>query len=101
MDTSTEASGLPGPNLPKTFRAFITKFPTIGAAHEQVAKAAEQAGPLDRKMCELIKIGISLGAGLESATKSHVRRALEQGATTAEIEQAILLGIDRKSTRLN
>jgi AhpD family alkylhydroperoxidase len=96
MDSSTEASGLPGAKLPKTFRAFVTKFPEIGAAHEKVAQAVEQAGPLDRKTCELIKIGISLGAGLESAVKSHVRRALEQGATVAEIEQAILLGMNTR-----
>ena len=60
MDSSTEASGLPGAKLPKTFRAFVTKFPEIGAVHEKVAQAVEQAGPLDRKTCELIKIGISL-----------------------------------------
>ena len=64
-----------GPKLPKTFRAFAAKFPGIAQAHEQVARVAEQAGPLDRKTCELIKIGISFGAGLESAVKSHVRRA--------------------------
>jgi len=96
MDSPAEASGLPGAKLPKTFRAFVTKFPEIGAAHEKVAQAVEQAGPLDRKTCELIKIGISLGAGLESAVKSHVRRALEHGATAAEIEQAVLLGMNTR-----
>src|SRR5208282_1064494 len=92
---SAEPSG-PGPKLPKTFRAFVTKFPEIGEAHEKVAQAVDKAGPLDRKTCELIKIGISMGAGLESAVKSHVRRALENGATTAEIEQAVLLGTNTR-----
>jgi alkylhydroperoxidase/carboxymuconolactone decarboxylase family protein YurZ len=77
--------------LPATFKEFVAKFPAIGAAHEAVARAADTAGPLDRKTCELIKIGISLGAGLETATKSHVRRALEEGASVSEVEQAILL----------
>jgi len=80
--------------LPGTYKAFIQKFPAIGKAHEQVARAAHEAGPLDKKMCELVKIGISLGAGLESALKSHVRRAMEYGATTQEVEQAILLGMN-------
>jgi AhpD family alkylhydroperoxidase len=80
------------PKVPGTFKAFIQKYPALGKAHEEVAKAALVAGPLDRKTCELIKIGISLGAGLESALKSHVRRAREAGATQPEIEQAILLG---------
>ncbi len=95
MNPSVENSN-PGPKLPKTFRAFVTKFPEIGEAHEKVAQAVNKVGPLDRKTCELIKIGISLGAGLESAVKSHVRRALEHGATTEEIEQAILLGMNTR-----
>ena len=83
-----------GKEVPATFRAFVTKFPELGRAHESVAKAIEAAGPLDHKACELIKGGISIGAGLESATKSHVRRALEAGAAEAEIEQAILLAMN-------
>src|SRR4051812_8366640 len=80
--------------LPSTYKAFIQKFPAIGEAHEQVAQAALAAGPLDKKTCELIKIGISLGAGLEPALKPHPRRALDNGATHEEIEQAILLGMN-------
>ena len=78
-------------DLPKTFKDFVAKFPELGRAHEAIAKAVESYGPLDRKTCELIKIGLSAGAGLETATRSHVRRAMEHGATEAEIEQAVLL----------
>ena len=77
--------------LPKTFEAFIEKYPMLGDAHETVAKAVDAAGPLDAKTCSLIKIGICAGAGLESALRSHVRRAGKHGATETEIEQAILL----------
>ena len=80
--------------LPGTYKKFITRFPELGAAHEQIARAADAAGPLDRQSCELIKIGICVGAGLESALRSHVRRALEHGASIAEIEQAVLLGMN-------
>jgi len=80
--------------LPGTFKAFIKKFPKLGQAHEMVAQAVEEAGPLDAKQCCLIKIGICVGAGLESALRSHVRRAIEAGATTQEIEQAVLLGMN-------
>src|SRR5687768_15914866 len=45
----------------------------------------------DRKTIELIKIGISAGAGLETATRSHVRRAMKHGSSDKEIEQAVLL----------
>jgi 4-carboxymuconolactone decarboxylase len=77
--------------LPVTFKEFVRRFPELGEAHEQVAKAVDSYGPLDAKTCCLIKVGLSVGAGLESATRSHVRRAMEHGATRQEVEQAILL----------
>jgi alkylhydroperoxidase/carboxymuconolactone decarboxylase family protein YurZ len=80
--------------LPATFTAFTDKFPALANAHEAIGQAVDKVGPLDRKTCQLIKIGISAGAGLETATRRHVRRALEHGATGAEIEQAILLAMN-------
>jgi len=91
---AVEVTDTKSPKLPATFKKFTAKFPALADAHESVAKAVLAAGPCDRKVCELVKIGISLGAGLESAVKSHVRRALEAGATEQEIEQAILLGMN-------
>lgn len=81
-------------DVPSTFKAFIAKYPTLGEAHEQVAKAVDEAGPLDAKTLALVKIGICIGAGLESALRSHVRRAMQHGATSKEVEQAILLGMN-------
>ena len=80
--------------LPRTYEAFTQKFPQLQAAHEQVGKAVDQTGPLDAKTCSLVKMGIALGAGLESAFRSHVRRALEHGASREEIEQALLLSMN-------
>lgn len=80
--------------LPKTYKAFIERFPELGAAHETIAQSVQACGPLEDKTCSLIKIGISLGAGLESAVRSHVRRAMQAGATEQEIEQAIMLGMN-------
>lgn len=80
--------------VPKTFKTFITKYPALGKAHEMVATAVEKAGPLDAKTLALVKIGICIGAGLESALRSHVRRALQAGARKEEVEQAILLGMN-------
>jgi len=85
----TSSSSIPG-----TFKDFISRYPALGKAHEAVAHAAEAAGPLDSKTLSLIKIGICIGAGLESALRSHVRRAMQHGATNLEIEQAILLGMN-------
>jgi alkylhydroperoxidase/carboxymuconolactone decarboxylase family protein YurZ len=83
-----------GKKLPKTFEQFVHRFPELGAAHERIGKAVDDLGPLDAKMRFLIKIGICVGGGLESAMRSHVRRAMQAGATPQEIEQAIMLGMN-------
>jgi len=80
--------------LPGTYNEFITRHPGLGHAHESIAKTVESAGPLDAKSLALIKIGICIGAGLESALRSHVRRAMQHGAKPEEVEQAILLGMN-------
>jgi alkylhydroperoxidase/carboxymuconolactone decarboxylase family protein YurZ len=87
--TIEESAPLPGP-----YQQFIQKYPILGEAHEQIAAVVEQSASLDVKTCALIKIGICVGAGLESALRSHVRRALRNGASRDEIEQAILLGMN-------
>jgi 4-carboxymuconolactone decarboxylase len=91
---STSEPSKEAPKLPGTYKAFITKFPALGETHEAIAEAVAKAGPLDARTCELIKIGISLGAGLDSAVRSHVRKAMQAGASETEIEQAVLLGMN-------
>lgn len=83
-----------GREPPKTFQEFVARFPALGEAHQRIGREVEALGPMGAKECALVKIGISLGAGLESAVRSHVRRALQAGATHEEIEQAILLGMN-------
>jgi alkylhydroperoxidase/carboxymuconolactone decarboxylase family protein YurZ len=88
------AKQLNSPDLPSTFNAFRGTYPQLVALHEETARVVDRLGPLDRRTCELIKIGICLGGGLESALRSHVRRALEHDATWPEIEQVLLLGMN-------
>ena len=77
-------------NLPGAYKQFVARFPELAEAHERAGMTAKKLGPLDEKTCELVKIGICVGAGLESALRSHVRRATQHGATETEIEQAIM-----------
>ena len=92
---SDEAAPQVPSRLPGTYEEFVKRFPGLEQAHTAIADAIAVAVPLDAKTLSLIKIGISLGAGLESAVKSHVRRAMnEHGATEIEVEQAILLGMN-------
>jgi len=60
---------------------------------KNLEKAVHQAGPLDDKTRALIKLGISTGARLEGAVHSHVRKALDAGATPAELKQVALLAL--------
>jgi AhpD family alkylhydroperoxidase len=76
---------------PKNYLKFKETFPAVAEAYEQLGHACHWHGPLDPKSRELIKIGIAIGAGLESATRAHVRLALEAGATPEEIHHAALL----------
>ncbi|MCC6228625.1 MAG: carboxymuconolactone decarboxylase family protein [Phycisphaerales bacterium] len=94
MAKSTVAKRKSRGGVPGTYKAFITKYPALGKSHEMVATAVENAGPLDARTLSLIKIGICVGAGLESALRSHVRRAMQHGSSEVEIEQAILLGMN-------
>ena len=71
--------------LPETFKNIVKKYPEVWAAHEQLATACSEAGPLDRKTRELIKVGICLGAGLETATGRHAIMATEHGATVDDV----------------
>lgn len=81
-------------DTPDTFREFKTRFQKIWLLQEQSAEAISNAGPIDRKNRELIKIGVALGANLQTALRRHVHLALENGATKEEVEHAVLMGIN-------
>lgn len=76
--------------LPKHFTSFVEAYPEIGEAYGALGKAVAGAGPLDAKTRELVKIGISIAAGLEGGTHSHARKALAAGATPEEIRHAAI-----------
>ena len=80
-------------SLPKPFRQFQADFPKLSEAYEELGVAASESGPLSTKVRELIKTGMAAARGSESAVHSHVHRALEAGASVAEIEHTIVLGI--------
>lgn len=81
------------PRLPKPYAHFQKKYPNLWAAYDKLGAAAHNAGPLDEKTRELIKLGIAIGARLEGAVHSHTRKALNAGATADEIRQAVFLAI--------
>jgi 4-carboxymuconolactone decarboxylase len=79
--------------LPKPFRRFHDEHPAVWQAYENLGAAIAQSGPLEQKVRELVKLGMAAASGSQSAVQSHTHRALEAGASTEEIEHALLLGI--------
>jgi 4-carboxymuconolactone decarboxylase len=79
--------------LPATYQQFQKQHAKVWRAYEKLGATAAADGPLDAKTRELIKLGMAAATRGESAVTSHTHRALEAGATVAEIEQAILLGV--------
>lgn len=79
--------------LPKIYQKFCDQFPAIFKSYEQLGQAARDAGPLDSKVQDLIKLGIAIGANSKGAVMSHTRKALASGATREEIVHTVLLAL--------
>jgi len=94
MSDIPKSAASPVSGAPDTFNAFIERFPELREAHCLIAKTADTAGPLDERSVALVKIGLCAGAGLESAFRSHVRRALELGLSWEEIEHAVVQAVN-------
>lgn len=70
---------------------FQKQFPAIWEAYTQLKTACDQAGPLDRKTAELIRIGISVAMEHEGGVIAHISQARKAGASDQEISHAIVL----------
>jgi len=79
--------------LPRAYEAFKRSYPEVWQAYERLGILSHEAGPLDGKTRELIKLAMAIGARLEGAAHSHTRRALAAGATPREVLHVVLLGI--------
>jgi len=79
--------------LPKPYQQFRQDHPDVYKAYENLGQTAAESGPLDVKTRELVKLGMAAAGRSESAVQSHTHRALDAGATVAEIEHALMLGI--------
>ena len=79
--------------LPGPYESFTRSYPKIWQAYDRLGTLAHEAGPLNDKTRELAKLALSIGAKPEGAVHSHARRALEAGATPAEIRHLVLLSL--------
>ena len=78
-------------HVPEVFKTFMEDYPEIATTNQKVGELYSKAGPLDAKTIQLIQAAISVGAASKGGVRSHVRRALQEGATPAEVLQVVLL----------
>jgi len=79
--------------LPKPYEAFSEKHPELIKQYQELGKACREAGPLEAKSQELVKLGIAIGTNSRGGVMSAARKALAAGATTNEITHAVILAM--------
>jgi alkylhydroperoxidase/carboxymuconolactone decarboxylase family protein YurZ len=72
---------------------FRKRYPEVWKAFNELGDRCHAAGPLDEKTRRLVKVALSMGAGLEGATHSAIRNARRAGITPDEINQVAVLAV--------
>ncbi len=79
--------------LPKTYENFLQDFPEVFKDYKQLGISCRNAGPLEPKTQDLIKLGIAVGTNSRGGVMSHTRKALASGASAGEIRHTVLLSL--------
>jgi 4-carboxymuconolactone decarboxylase len=77
--------------MPEHFLSIQERFPDIAGSLDNLRGTIRQAGPLDVKTTHLIQVAAAAGIQSHGALHSHVRQALEAGATREEVYHSVLL----------
>jgi AhpD family alkylhydroperoxidase len=76
---------------PKFYLQLKKRHPEYFDALDALGQAARKAGPLPDKTAHLIQLAAAAASRSEGAVHSHVRRALEAGASPEEVRHALML----------
>ncbi len=79
--------------LPKVYEKFSKEYPDVFEQFKKLGATCREAGPLDAKCQNLIKLGISVGVNSRGGVMSSTRKALESGASREEILHTVILGL--------
>lgn len=80
-------------DLPKAVDEFCNTYPKVWETFNKLGNLCHEAGPLDAKTRCLVKLALSIGAGLEGATHSAVRKARSAGVSADDMQHVALLAI--------
>ena len=76
---------------PSFYRKVSEQFPEVIDCVERLGTTLRTAGPLDPKTSQLIQLAAAAAMQSEGSVCSHTRRALQAGASPAEIRHTLLL----------
>lgn len=80
-------------SLPSAVANLMEDSPEVWDAYARLGENCAKAGPLDDRARRLVKLALAVGTGSEGAVHSHVRRALDEGRTAAELRHVAMLAI--------
>jgi alkylhydroperoxidase/carboxymuconolactone decarboxylase family protein YurZ len=77
--------------IPKKYLRMHAEHPDLMRAYEALGEATRAAGPLSPREIALVKLAISIGAGVEGAAHSHCRKAVESGCSAEDLHHVAIL----------
>ena len=82
-----------GSKLPAHYESFRRRYRAVAAAHQRLASACHEAGPLNEKERRLVKLAVAVGSGDEGGVHAQVRQALDAGIEPDALRHAALLAV--------
>lgn len=79
--------------LPARAKIVAKDYPEVWARYQRLGVACAEAGPIAPATRRLVKLALAVGRGSEGAVHSHVRQALAEGATPAQLRQVAVLAM--------
>ena len=76
---------------PSFFHSLKQSHPGFIDAVDRLGQAVREQGPLDNKTAHLVQLAAAAAIRSEGAVHSHVRRALEAGASIEEARHSLML----------
>ncbi|MFZ0034424.1 MAG: carboxymuconolactone decarboxylase family protein, partial [Sedimentisphaerales bacterium] len=89
-------------SVEKTTPWYILHSPEIGRPFQDFYDACNKKGVLDSKTRELLMLSLASAFRCPHSTESHIKAALEAGASKEEITESLLIAaVEGAGTQLN
>lgn len=79
--------------VPKTYQKFSEKHESVIQAYDALNEQVKAMDALSDEEIALVKLAISVGAGMDGAMASQTRKALKSGLDPKKIEQVAVLAL--------